>query len=239
MRCGSGLAVVLSLLLGSASAGAEAPRGESLPALAVEVGFGCAPRERVRLEHLADTQSLVTIPTGCPGAGDSVLLALSCAGRQCQGSAFVRSHPVARLKGTRARTRVVDLQAGAPPALKKLRVRVLGTTQVRLEEPLFVHQPLAIHVSHADQRLELHMASGGASVTRLRGTRGSVAMALQVERTRKESAHLRVLLDTGRVLLDEELPLGSVRELDCAGAGLDCQGPVRFAIGESTERSAP
>jgi hypothetical protein len=47
---------------------------------------------------------------------------------------------------------------------------------------------------------------------------------------------LRVVLENGKLLLDEELALGSERELDCSVTGMACAGPLRLGVRDSEGR---
>lgn len=230
MRRSSVLAVFCVLL-----AGAMAQAGETLPALSTEVRFACAPRHAVRLELIEDLRALVEVPEGCPEAGTKFLVALACpVGKPCHGSAFVRDYVVAYLQGGRARVRPTNFQATAPEALKHLQVRVLGTTRVDVDDSLLKHRAVVVWVEHKEQRLTSRLAPGAAGVVRVKGTgRKQVSMALQVDRSRKESVRLRVVVENGTLLLDEELALGAERTLDCASTGLACAGPMRLGVSEA------
>lgn len=205
--------------------------GDSLPALSVEARFACAPRQPVKVDVIEDMRALVQVPAGCPDAGQSFLMALKCPRNQCQGSAFVRDYVVAYLTGPRAHVRPANLHAEAPAALKQLEVRVVRATTVEVAESLAHQRAVEVWVTHKDQRATYRLAPGAAGVVRFRGTgRKQVSMALQVDRTRKESAHLRVVMENGKLLLDEEMALGTERELDCAVTGLSCAGPMRLGV---------
>ncbi len=233
MRRSSVLAVVSVLLV---SGWAQA--SESLPALAAEVRFGCAPRQTVKVDFIEDMRALVEVPEGCQDAGAKFLVSLACPhNKQCRGSAFVRDYVVAYLQGTRASIRPTNLQAEAPSALKQMSVRVVGTTQVEVAESLLHFRAVDVWVVHKEQRASLRLAPGAAGVVRFQGTgRKQVSMAFQVDRSRKESVRLRVVLENGKLLLDEELALGAERELDCAVTGMACAGPMRLGVRDSEGR---
>jgi hypothetical protein len=212
-------------------AGTLAEAGESLPALSVEARFACAPRQPVKLDVVEDMRARVQVPEGCPDAGASFLLALKCPRKECQGSAFVRDYVVAYLQGPRAHVRPANLHAEAPASLKHLEVRVLRATTVEVAESLAHQRAVEVWVTHKEQRVSSRLAPGAASVVKFRGTgRKQVSMAVQVDRTRKESAHLRVVMENGKLLVDEEMALGTERELDCAVTGLSCAGPMRLGV---------
>ncbi len=235
MRLSSVLAVLTLLFTG-----AHAQAGESLPALEVEARFGCAPRLPLKLELVEGLRLRVEVPEGCPGAGERFFLALECPrNKPCQGSAFVRDYVAAYLQGPRTRIRPLNLQPEAPQALEQLSLRVRRSTRLEVDASLLQHRAVDVWVAHKDQRVSHRLASGGAGVVRLHGMpRGrQVAMALQMDRTKKESVRLRVVLESGKLLLDEELALGVERELDCAGAGLGCTGTLRLGVRDT--ESAP
>jgi hypothetical protein len=227
MRRSSVLAVFSVLL-----AGAVAEAGETLPALSTEVRFGCAPRQAVKVDVIEDLRTLVEVPEGCPGAGQKFLVSLACpVGKPCHGSAFVRDYVVAYLAGARAKVRPTNLQAEAPEALKQLQVRVLGTTRVEVDDSLLKYRAAVVWVEHKEQRAALRLAPGAAGVVRFKGTgRKQVALAFQLDRSKKESVRLRVVVENGKLLLDEELALGAERELDCATTGMSCAGPLRLGV---------
>lgn len=232
MRRSSVLAVFSVLL---ASTWAEA--SESLPALRAEVRFGCAPRQPVKVDVIEDMRALVEVPSGCADAGEKFLVSLTCPNKQCRGSAFVRDYVVAYLQGTRASIRPTNLQAEAPAALKQMHVRVVGTTRVEVAESLLHFRAVDVWVVHKEQRSALRLAPGAAGVVRFQGTgRKQVSMAFQVDRSKKESVRLRVVLENGRLLLDEELALGAERELDCSVTGMACAGPMRLGVRDSEGR---
>lgn len=232
MRRSSVLAVV-SVLLASTWAQAS----ESLPALTAEVRFGCAPRQAVKVDFIEDMRALVEVPEGCADAGAKFLVSLTCPNKQCRGSAFVRDYVVAYLQGTRASIRPTNLQAEAPASLKQMHVRVVGATQVEVAESLLHYRAVDVWVVHKEQRSSLRLAPGAAGVVRIQGTgRKQVAMAFQVDRSKKESVRLRVVLENGKLLLDEELALGSERELDCSVTGMACAGPMRLGVRDSEGR---
>jgi hypothetical protein len=235
MRRSSVLAVLTLLFTG-----AQAQAGESLPALEVEGRFACAPRQPLKLELVEGMRSLVEVPEGCPGAGERFFVSLECRrNKPCQGSAFVRDYVAAYLQGPRGRVRPTNLQPEAPQALEQLQLRVRRATRLEVDESLLQYRAVDVWVAHREQRVSYRLASGGAGVVRLQGTpRGrQVAMALQVDRTKKESVRLRVVLETGKLLLDEELALGVERELDCAASGLACSGPVRLGVRDAAGTS--
>lgn len=235
MRRSNVLAVLCVLLVGG-----WAEAGESLPALSVQVRFDCAPRKPVKLELIQGMRALVEVPEGCTDAGQRFLVSLTCPGKKCSGSAFVRDYVVASLQGSRAKVRPTSLQAEAPVALKQMQLRVLGSTQVEVDESLLRHRAVDVWVEHKEQRVSLRLAPGTASVARFKGMgRKQVSMAIQVDRAKKESAHLRVVLENGKLLVDEELALGEVRELDCAMTGLACAGPLRVGVHDAEGRRLP
>ncbi|XXF79018.1 hypothetical protein P2318_04490 [Myxococcaceae bacterium GXIMD 01537] len=231
MRRSNMLLAGLSILL----TGAVARAGEMLPALAVEARFACAPRQPLKLDLIEDMRVLVEVPAGCPDAGTRFLVSLACPPKkQCRGSAFMRDYVVAYLQGSRASLRPTNLQAEAPQALKQLSLRVTGTTQVELDESLVHHRAVIVSLAHKEQRMSYRLAPGAAALARFQGTnRRPVSLALQVDRSKRDKAHLRLVMDSGKLLLDEEMALGTERELDCATAGLACIGPIRLALNDS------
>lgn len=235
MRRSSVLAVLILLFTCS-----RVEAGESLPALEVEAHFACAPRQPQRLEVIEGMRSLVEVPEECPGAGERFFVALECPrNKPCQGSAFVGDYVAAYLLGPRGRIRPMNLQPEAPRALKEMHLRVRRNTRLEVDDSLLRHSAVEVWVAHKEQRVSYRLASGDAGVVRLRGTPRAqqVAMALQVDRTKKESVHLRVVLESGKLLLDEELALGTERELDCARAGLACIGLVRLGVRDTASGS--
>ncbi|MCI0672815.1 MAG: hypothetical protein L0Y64_20400 [Myxococcaceae bacterium] len=224
--------VLLVSALWALPAGAAAPPVETRAATALELRFSCPRPVTSQAEYLPGTRLVVEVPQGCAGAGQKFLIELRCGKTWCKGTLFQESEPAASLRGSRERMRTRDVARWAP-ALKALKVRVLGDTRLAVDVSAKRGVPVDVHVANGDVSTSYRLASGEAGIVRWNNPRGEVALALHLQRTRPDEAYLTVVSDKGRTVLNVAFPLGGQREVSCEEAGLDCEGRVRFTVRET------